>query len=64
MRRSSFSNTEIRDYSAVKIGDSVAAEHSGPLLKAYHTYASTRIGSNAQVSMSNMHRRPVFDKTV
>ena len=33
----SFSNTEIGDYSAVQMGDSVTAEYSGPLSKAYYT---------------------------
>lgn len=47
----SFSNTEIGDYSAVQMGDSVTAEYSGPLSRAYHAYAGTRIGKNAQVSM-------------
>lgn len=60
----SFSNTEIGDCSAVQMGDSVTAEYSGPLSKAYHTYAATRIGKNAQVSMGNMHGRTVFDKTI
>ena len=60
----SFSNTEIGDCSAVQMGDSVTAEYSGPLSKAYHTYTATRIGKNAQVSMGNMHGRTVFDKTI
>lgn len=47
----SFSNTEIGDYSAVQMGDSVTAEYSGPLSRAYHAYPGTRIGKNAQVSM-------------
>lgn len=60
----SFSNTEIGDYSAVQMGDSVTAEYSGPLSKAYHTYAGTRIGKNAQMSVGNMHGRTLFDKTI
>lgn len=60
----SFNRTEIGDYSAVQMSDSVAEGYSGPLSKAYHTYADTRIGKNARVSMGNMHGRTVFDKTM
>lgn len=60
----SFNKTEIGDYSPVQVGDSVAEGYSGPLSKANHTYADTRIGKNAQVSMGNLHGRTVFDKAI
>lgn len=58
----SFSETEISDYSAVQMGDSVATGYTGPLSKAYNTYAKTKISKHTQVSMGTLHGTTVFDR--